>query len=145
MDSDIELLSFVGALDIHPFANTLRITAGAVVNKSEGTFTLRSAEPLTISGSTYSVEEIGRLDGIVKMGADVAPYVGIGFGNPVGPGKRLGFSFDVGAMFSGAPDFTMTGRGMMAPTASQADQIEENLGWIEFYPNLSFGLTYKIF
>jgi hypothetical protein len=139
-------LSMVSAIvDLHPFGNGVRLSAGALYNRSEATFTGRSAGPYTVGSTTYTAEEIGELSGVLRMGEGLKPYAGIGFGNAVSTGKRLGFLMDIGVMFSGPPQFTMTGSGMVAPTAEEAAQIQQNLDWARFYPGVSLGISYRIF
>ena len=53
------------------------------------------SEPQTIGGNSYPPELIGTLRGAVSM-EDVAPYLGIGYGNAVGPDTTWSFVFDVG-------------------------------------------------
>jgi hypothetical protein len=145
IDSSVRLFSVSGLVDLHPFRNGLRLSAGAIYNGIEATFTGRSATSQTVRGRTYSPEEIGTLTGHVEMGSKIAPYAGIGFGNPVAFGKRFGFVFDLGVMFQGPPRVIMSGTGMVEPTAQEVPQIEENLDWMKMYPGLSIGLTYRIF
>jgi hypothetical protein len=99
----VRLFTVGGIVDLHPFGGGFRISGGAMYNANEFTLTGMSAGPHTVGGRTYSAEEIGELSGTVQMGSQIAPYAGIGFGNPVGLGKRLGLTMDIGVMFQGPP------------------------------------------
>jgi hypothetical protein len=145
MDMSIRLFSVSGLVDYHPFGSGFRLTGGAVYNRNEGTLAGRSAKPHTVGQTTYSVEQIGELSGVIEMGSAIAPYLGLGYGNPVALGKGLGFALDLGVMFSGSPKVSMTGTGMVAPTAEESAKIQENMEWLKYYPGISLGLTYKIF
>lgn len=145
IDAEMHLAMIAGVVDVHPFHNGFRLSAGAMYNRNRATFTGRSLGPYTVGGTTYTAEEIGELSGVLRMGDGVAPYAGIGFGNAVSTGKRLGFVMDIGVLFTGRPQFTMTGTGMVAPTADEAAKIEANLDWARFYPGFSLGITYRIF
>jgi len=56
----------------------------------------------------------------------MAPYFGIGWGNPVEKGRGLGFNLDIGAMYQNSPNIKMTGTGMIAPTAEANQQLFED-------------------
>jgi hypothetical protein len=141
----VRLFTVGGIIDLHPFGGGFRISGGAMYNANELTISGRSAGPYTVGGRTYTAEEVGELSGTVGPGTQIAPYVGIGFGNPVGRGKRLGLTMDIGVMMQGPPSVQMTGSGMIAPTADEASKIEANLDWVRYYPGFSIGLTYKLF
>jgi hypothetical protein len=145
VEGSVRLFSVSGLVDMHPFRNGFRLSAGAVLNRNEATFSGRSAGPHTVGRTTYSAEEIGELSGTIELGSAIAPYLGIGFGNPVNAGKGLGLLLDLGIMFSGAPKVTMEGTGMVAPTAEEAPKVQDNLDWVRLYPAVSIGLSYKIF
>jgi hypothetical protein len=145
IDAAMRIAMIAGIVDVHPFRNGFRLSGGAMHARNEATFTGRSLGPHTVAETTYSAEEIGELTGVLRMGDGVAPYAGIGFGNAASPGKRFGFVMDIGVLFSGSPRFTMTGTGMVAPTAEEAAKIEANLDWVRVYPGVSVGITYRIF
>jgi len=82
----------------------------------------------------------------------VAPYLGLGFGNAVGKGKRLTFVFDLGVMFQGFPRAKLDAQGPKAGDAGfRADlrQFERDINddlhkqYLKYYPVLSLGLAYQ--
>jgi hypothetical protein len=73
----------------------------------------------------------------------VAPYLGIGIGNPVA--KRVGFMLDVGAMYAGAPGVEVASTNMLTPMQREGAQIEDNVGWAQVYPVLSLGVSVRLF
>jgi uncharacterized protein (DUF2062 family) len=73
----------------------------------------------------------------------VAPYIGIGFDNPLAGAPGLGFTFDLGTFFQGGPKASMTATKLLTPSASQSGILEDDLKALKFYPVLSFGLYYK--
>jgi hypothetical protein len=145
IDASIRLFSVAGLVDVHPFGGAFRLSAGAAYNDNEATFTGRASRNYTVRGRAFTPDEIGDLTGLIELGSSIAPYLGLGFGNPVALGKRLGMTFDAGVLFSGPPRVTMTGTGMVAPTADEAPKLEQNLDWVRYYPGISLGLTYKLF
>ena len=137
-------LQFVGGLiDWHPGAGAFRLTAGAFHNGLAGNGNIHFLEPYTVNGEVYTPEEIGELAIEIDFDSKIAPYVGMGFGNAVN--SRVGFTMDLGAMYVGAPAVAMHGEGMLAPTAKEAAQIEENLNWVKVYPVFSIGLSARLF
>jgi hypothetical protein len=140
---DLKLSSISALGDWFPFSGTtFRLTGGIFVNLNKAKLLLTPTETYTMGGTTYSPADLGTLTADIKFNK-VSPYLGIGFGNPVGGAPGLDFTFDIGAMYHGAPQATMHAEGLLAPTAGQASKLENNLSWFKFYPVVSFGLSYK--
>ena len=109
---------------------------------------------LLVSGQTDERIEVG--DIIIEPGADgrveaalktnaVKPYVGIGFGRSVAH-SRVGFKFELGAMFHGNPKIEAT-TGKIVEEAIDQDLSRFNkfLKNFKAYPVLNFQLSYRIF
>lgn len=136
-------LFFVSALaDWHPFRNAFRVSGGAVYNGLEGRGGVVPVEDIEVGRNTFTPEEVGELNIDVSFGSKIAPYFGIGVGNPLG--KRLGFLFDLGVIYAGSPDVNIDATEMLTPTESEAAQIEENLEWVQWYPVLSLGFHVRL-
>jgi len=144
IDVDFEFLGVL--LDVHPFDNGFRLTAGAVWNNSDLTLNAVLAEPESIGNGIYSPESIGTLTGVLTFD-DFAPYIGIGFGNAVGTDGRWTFSFDLGIIVQQYEvDLTADGpistdAGFLADLEQEETDIQEELDGIEIYPVLSFGVA----
>lgn len=143
--ADADFLTFGALVDYHPFAGRFRLSAGAYTGRRDLSFTGRSAGPHTVGNVTYTADQIGGLAGTIGFGSAVAPYLGLGFGNPVAPDKRLGFTADLGILFIGSPTVTMSGDGMIGPTAEDAPVLQDNLDWIYAWPSLTLGLSIRAF
>ncbi|MCK5591624.1 MAG: hypothetical protein KAI72_06690, partial [Candidatus Pacebacteria bacterium] len=89
-------------------------------------------------------EELGNLKANIKFNK-VAPYIGLGFGNPTAGDSGFGFTFDLGTMYQGGAVVDLTADGLLAPTAAEDQErlIEDNLSWFKWFPVISLGLTYK--
>jgi len=134
-----------GLLDLYPFGSAgTHLTAGVYYNGLEGRGSITPAQNITVQGQSYTPEEVGTVEIDLSFDSEVAPYVGIGYGDGL-QGGRFAFNFDLGALRVGAPSVEMRGSGMVAPTAQQAALIEGNLDWFEWYPVFSFGFTSRIF
>ena len=92
----------------------------------------------------------------VSFGNSVAPYIGIGWGNAVKPGKRWGFSTNLGVMFPGSPKVEITpGFGPVAlaipglqqrintDIEAERKKQESDLNWLNVYPVFSLGVSYQ--
>lgn len=85
----------------------------------------------------------------------VKPYVGVGFGRAVNPGKRVSFVFDLGAQYQGKPGLWGTGEGLTgrikdvqipADALGDASSVVDDYGkYLAFWPTLSFHLYVTLF
>lgn len=149
-DVDADLLSFPVMLDWYPFKNSgFRVSAGALINKNEADFEASSQSSYTLDGTTYTAAQLGTLNGKVDFN-EVAPYVGIGWGNALGKDKRWSFSCDFGVVFQGEANIDLSATGPIAsdPTfqadlAREKQELEEELEDYQYYPVIALGITYR--
>lgn len=155
-DGDVNLFNISTLVDYYPFKKSgFHLSAGLVFtdNGADGTATPSSDGTIEIGGEPFDADELGSVDADVSLTSDVAPYLGIGWGNPVAKSKNLGFWFNLGVMFGDSPEVTLTPNlGPAATPAVQAeinqaiekevDEIEDDLDFINIYPVLSLGLYY---
>jgi hypothetical protein len=95
-----------------------------------------------IGGTIYDAS--GTVTGVLEQ-ADIAPFVGLGFGKHTSGG--FGFFLDLGVAFSGEPEINMSATGEIASIPGieddlqqEADQIEEDLGsFVQYWPIVSLG------
>lgn len=145
-DFGLGLRSFSALLDWHIFDGPFRITGGIL--SMDNRFDLDSLvnQNVTIGDNTYTPAQVGTLSGRVDI-EGVAPYIGIGWGNPVGRGRRWGFYSDLGVAFANSPDVVLRANGTLAADpafqadlAKEARDIKDDLDDLEIYPVLSLGL-----
>lgn len=143
-DFDLELRSISLFADWHPFGSAFRFTAGLMSNSNELTGSSTS-DSLEIGGTTYS--NVG-LD--AKLDFDsAAPYLGVGWGNALAAGKGWGFNVDLGIMFQGAGNVSLTPTGAGAVFIDPADialeerNFDDDIKDFKYYPVFSFGVSYK--
>jgi hypothetical protein len=143
-DLDLEWQSISLLADWHPFGNSFRFTAGIMSNGNElsGSST---ASSITIGDTTYP--GVG-LD--AKLDFDsTAPYLGVGWGSALSANKGWGFNVDVGVLFQGAGDVSLTPTGAGASLVDPADiaaeeqRFEDDIKDYKYYPVFSFGVSYK--
>jgi len=141
-NADLKLLSISALADWFPFESNLRITAGAIINLNKADITLIPKKTYTQGNIQYTPDKLGQLNAELTFNK-VAPYIGIGLGNPTAGTPGFGFTFDVGTFFQGGPKASMSATKLLTPSASQSGILEEDLKSLKFYPVLSFGLYYK--
>lgn len=148
-DIGLDFSSFSALVDWHVFAGSFRITGGVVSMNHELDLegTGSAGEMQEIGDGTYDWTNIGILSGSAEID-DLAPYVGIGWGDPLDPNKKWGFYCDFGVAFTGSPDVKLTATGPGAPglpadLAKERDDIKDELEAFEFYPVISLGLFFQ--
>jgi len=140
-DADATLSSASVLADFHPFSSSFRLTGGVLLNMTEANATILPTEPYELDANkTFSVDRVGSLSAKVGYQSSIAPYLGLGFGRVIRQG--LGFNVDLGVLYTGAPKIEMSGSGLIAPTALQAERLQEGVKSFQFYPVFSIGLGF---
>jgi hypothetical protein len=135
-------------LELHPFGGSFHLAGGMLWNSNEGDITAQLAGPITIGAVTYTPAEVGSLTGLVKYDDRYAPYAGLGFS---GRG-RISLLFDLGLVFSGYPQVSLTGGGNLTGPAKvvfdqnvnqEVQEIQseiESRRYLKYHPVVSLGL-----
>ena len=97
-------------------------------------------------GTTYAAADVGTLTGSFSLN-NAMPYLGIGFGNPVG--RRIGLSLDVGVGFGGVPTVDVGATGLIAndPTFTndlntRESEFEQDIPeLLQYYPVVSLAVS----
>jgi hypothetical protein len=151
----LKLSNISGVFDLYPWSGAFRMSLGAVATDNKVNATGRPTDgSYKLNGNVYSASEVGSLRGEIKMGNSIAPYVGIGWGNPVGEGSPVTVLFDVGAIYTGKTDVTLTaqcGAALSASTctrlqndtAAEARRLRNDVNEFTWYPVISLGLAYR--
>jgi len=107
-DADAKLRTGTAFLDWHPGGSGFRLTGGAVWNgnRIDGRSRPSPTGTYDIGGVQVPTSVVERLRARADFNP-VAPYAGIGWGNPAAAG-RAGFSFDLGVMYQGKADVRLT-------------------------------------
>jgi len=156
VDYDIDLKLFSGLLtaDWFPFQNGFRLSAGLLANGNEIDMNGRPTPGSTydINGTSYPANQIGSLHGNADF-KSVAPYLGIGWGNPFSSGGNWSFNCDLGVVFQGSPSVSLTAEGadpivandpvFQANLEAERRDLENELDDYKYYPVVSLGVTYR--
>ncbi len=118
-----------------------RLTGGLYRNDSKvgGTAGLDPNTTYNIGGTDYLGSQIGTLTGTATFDKN-APYLGIGWGGR--PGERFGFTFDIGAMYVGAPKVNLSATGSISASALEAErqQVENDFRNVKWFPLIALGV-----
>lgn len=135
-------LGSVGAMfDYHPFGNAFKITAGYALLLNDV-----SAVAVTKDSTKYGEISIppGEL-GDINFGLTVkpSPYIGLGFGRAI-PKKRFGFTFEIGAYYTGSPEISFVSTGMLEPTSANEAVLKENFSGLTWWPVMNLGFNFRL-
>ena len=144
---DMELLSYSALADLHVFGGGFRVSAGGLINKNKLKLTADLNKSVTLDGQEYSLSD---LNGQVTFG-ELAPYVGIGYGNAVGTDGHWHFACDFGVMFQGEPKIAASATASdpsIQPIVDQAlsrevAKIQDDANAFKYYPVISVGVSYR--
>jgi hypothetical protein len=153
---DLKLQNVAALADWYPFGGSFRTTLGLVANGNKATLTPTAVNgQYTFYGQPYNASDVGSFSGEMKFNS-TAPYLGIGWGNPVATAKTWGLMTDVGVLFQGSPKITSTATctasfeanfpaecaQMKSNVAAGAAQLESDLKNYKYYPVISIALSY---
>jgi len=151
---DLKLRNVAALLDWYPFGGVFRTSVGLVANGNKATLTATpTGGSYTFSGATYQASDVGSYSGELKFNS-TAPYLGIGWGNPVAKAKTWGFVSDIGVLFQGSPKISSTvtcGAAIVGTqqctdlknsVATSTAQLETDTKNYKYWPVISFGLSY---
>ncbi|NBD33253.1 MAG: hypothetical protein GVY17_09875 [Cyanobacteria bacterium] len=159
-DSDVNLLNISTIADYYPLKESgLKLSLGLIFNDNNvsGVATSDQSGQVNFGGQSFTVGEGGDLSSAdldVEFPNKVAPYIGIGWGNPVQPGSRWNFNINLGLMFPGSPEVDVEGNtNITLPNNIQAqldqaeaeeeEELEEELDNFSIYPVVTVGISYQ--
>ncbi len=151
-ECDLELLSGLVSAEWFPLkGRSFHLVAGALFNGNnlEARGETSPYRSYTLGGTDYSGTDIGRLQGDIDYNL-IAPYVGLGWGNPVHKDSNWTFFLDLGVAYQGAADVRLTASGAVASDPEfqrnlqqEEEDLEDDLDRFNYYPVVALGLTYK--
>lgn len=147
-DIGIDLSSYSALVDWYAFNNSFRISGGIISMNNEVDLEARPTESIEIGDKEYTPAQVGTLYGSIESDG-VAPYIGIGWGNPLTRSRRWGFTCDFGVAFIDSPDVTITAIGGTEPVGFDAelakfhDDIEDFCDKFKLYPVIAVSFFYR--
>lgn len=137
--------------DWYPFSGSFRTSIGVLYNNNEINLVANPTGGFyTIGSGTYSTSDIKSLTAKVTF-RPLAPYLGMGWGNPVAKNKGWGMVTDIGVLFQGSPviDLVATCNPSAACTSLQANaeienaRLQNDLKKFKYWPVASIGISYQ--
>ena len=147
-DVDTDFSNPYLGVQLRPTGNWFTMGAGIIVpdndidvraNAEDGNFRIDDVD--------YDADEVGTLEGTIKHRNKLAPYLTVGFRPNIT--NNFGLFGEVGAAYMGKTDATVraAGNGTNAATAataaSAAEQELEDKDWLEWFPIVKVGATYR--
>ena len=158
-DADANLFNVATTIDYYPFKNSgFNISTGVVFNNNnvDGVATASDIiEDVDIGAFNLDVDELLSVNADVELGRTVAPYIGIGWGNPIVGGLR--FWGNLGVMFPGSPDVELSPEFQFDENlipddirqeiedelAEEEADIDDEIDSFNIFPIVSLGLSYS--
>lgn len=146
-DAELSLDSVYATANFRFPLSPMRFTAGLFNNGNELLLVSQEAAAIDIGGTVYPGAAVGTLRSVTSFDS-TAPYVGVGFDFDLL--DKVGLNLDLGVLWQGDPNVTLTADGVLAsdPTFQDAleqerqqlvDEVEDYKAW----PVVSLGVTYK--
>lgn len=140
-------LSSVGAIaDYHIGGSAFRISGGACINNNKFSLTGEPvAGTIEIGDTVYTAVQAGTVTADVEFNT-LSPYIGIGFGNALSGGRPFKFSIDIGALYQGDPEASVSATGPIVTTADLEEaerELNTELENLKWYPVVAIGMSYR--
>ncbi|MEJ2610809.1 MAG: autotransporter domain-containing protein [Candidatus Thiodiazotropha sp.] len=154
-DIDLGFFSWGALLDWHPMNNGFRVSGGLFSLQPDITASAQPSEAVEIGNITFTPDQVGTLEAEVEYTRNLAPYIGVGWGNAVKPGSKFSFSADFGILFTDNPTVSLKANSVLANTnpalKAQLESelaVEENrvnsedLNDFRYWPVINIGAAY---
>jgi hypothetical protein len=151
-DFDVKLNSFTALGDWFVTDSSFRVTVGLVLNNNSLNGVALPRNAYQIDDMIYTSSEVGTLDAKVDF-KSIAPYLGVGWGNPLADDSDWSFFLDLGIIFAGKPSLDITSTGgtlsddpILLENIAQLKQDfrdTDEINYLKFYPVISVGLNYR--
>ncbi len=150
-DCELELISGLATVEWFPWAGGFHVDAGLLVNGNNfsGTGEPSAGGTFTFDGVTYDAVDVGTVKAEIDF-ESLAPYLGVGWGNPLDSEGNITFFVNLGVVFQGEPDVSIKTSGTLASdpvflarVEAERKDLEDDLDNFALYPVIALGVTYK--
>lgn len=152
-DFKLQLQTVSALADWYPFSGGFRTSAGLLYNNNKVSLNaLPTSGNYTINDIPYTSAQVSSMQGTMTFNK-VAPYLGIGWGNPVAEDKGWGLVTDVGVLFQGKPKTSLTVTcgaltvlqcaTLQTNAAAENAKLESDLSSFKLWPVISLGISYQ--
>lgn len=143
---ELELKNFTLLADWHPFKGAFRLSGGILINGNGLTGQASPKGPVTIGNADYNLNSVNLDISYIS----VAPYVGLGWDTTFGDDDNWGFAFDLGLIYSGAPDASLQVSGpdstnplLTNDLERERQELQDDLDTLRWWPVINAGLIYQ--
>ncbi|MGE6474310.1 hypothetical protein [Psychrobacter sp. NPDC078631] len=144
-DVDTDFSNPYLGVQLRPTGNWFTMGAGIIVPDNDIDVRANSEDNnYRINDVDYSADDVGTLQGTIEHRNKLAPYATVGFRPNIT--NNFGVFGEVGAAYMGKTDanVTATGNTPEATAAAQAAEQElEDKDWLEWFPIVKVGATYR--
>jgi len=149
-DTDLKLFTAGLLADYYPLENNFRVSAGVYYNDNHADGTYTPNGTFSFGNHTYTASDIGQVDAGVYYDNEIAPYIGIGWGDRTNS-KGWHFTVDAGAMYQGSTQVyaNATVKNPLLEDQIKQDieverlQIEDDIKDYTWYPVFMIGFIYN--
>ncbi|NNG02586.1 MAG: hypothetical protein HKM95_00600 [Inquilinus sp.] len=144
-DLNLDFVSAGAFVDLHPMRNGFHFSLGALYNDNTAGLLATAQNGSVIGGTTVVGGPVG-LRGDLSVD-EFAPYLGLGWDSTFTSRSNWSFTLRAGVLYQGQPEVTLVQTaGPPVPLIdleAEANQIEDDLTFLELYPVVSIGLNYR--
>lgn len=154
-DFKLQMQTAAALADWYPMQGSFRATTGLYYNNNKFSLTGKPAGgTYTIGGVNYAATDVGSMNGAVTFNK-VAPYIGLGWGNPTEHGKGWGLVSDFGVLIQGQPSTTLDATcgpaiagtpqctNLQNSVATERTKLSNSLSNFKLYPVATVGISYQ--
>lgn len=147
-EADFTLETYYLTANFHFPLTPFRFTAGAFANGNEAILVGAESGDYVLGGQVWTQAQVGTLTGITTF-SSTSPYLGLGFDFEVF--GKAGVNFDVGVLWQGDPQVSLTAAGgteagnplFEAAVQQEAIQLANDLNSFKAYPVASLSFVYN--
>lgn len=144
---DLDLNTTGLMFDFYPTGESLRFTAGLLHNRSEASISGSYNGSFDFNGTTFTAPDATNLNGTVTY-PDVAPVLSVGWNKHIG--KNFALTAELGAMFMGGGDLSLSASGgvsgdptFQAELEAERASLQDDISKIKVYPVIQVGAAFR--
>jgi hypothetical protein len=154
LDVKLKLSNTYLQLNLHPFAGSFRLSAGAYDsdNTLSGSASAAVGDPnrtFDIGNNTYRLGDLKTIEYEGKLGDGISPFASLGWSKEAVK-KGVGLSLDFGVIFTGTPTVDIRATGsvqnnlqFIADVAKEKAEAQKDLESLKVYPVAKISLFYR--
>ena len=167
-NAGLRLRSAEALYDWFPFGGKFHLSGGALLyngNNITAKVSPSGGQSFTLGGVSYTSDPTNPIAGNATLGLDhnrVAPMGLVGWGNPIPrSGRRVGVNFELGAVFIGSPQSTLSLTGgacvsagvclnaatdpsVQSNIAAEKKKLDHDASFLHVLPVISIGFSFRL-